>query len=388
MVPLDRLMMDSALPLTVRPHAIIAEDRRRVKPAEGVLQPRTVIHGKSSGARPNAASRTCTAPEIGLKMWYDADAVRDQIERTSTPETTMKRIALVLLACFISLPAMADDRPIRVLVWDEQQPEQKQAYGDKFLGETIAAYLTTLPGLSVRTANLGTAEQGLSCEALDETDVIVWWGHIRHRDVKDDLVDRVVERVVSGKLGLVALHSAHWAKPFVRLMQERAKADALKQIPLAERATAKLEFVNNNPIGVGVKRDSALTPRLDREGNGWRLTLPACVFPAWRADGAPSHVTTLLPDHPLARGLPKQWDVAHTEMYDEPFHISPPDAVVFEEKWDKGEHFRSGCLWQVGQGRVFYFRPGHETFAVYHNAEPLLVIENAVRWLGTPAASK
>ena len=193
---------------------------------------------------------------------------------------------------------------------------------------------------------------------------------------------RVVERVVNGKLSLVALHSAHWSKPFVRLMQERAKADALKQIPEAERATARLDLVNDKPIGVGVKRDAPLSPRLERDGSAWRLTLPACVFPAWRADGAPSHVTTLLPDHPLARGLPKQWDVAHTEMYDEPFHVPPPDAVVFEEKWDKGEHFRSGCLWQVGQGRVFYFRPGHETFAVYHNAQPLRVIENAVRWLG------
>jgi trehalose utilization protein len=69
-------------------------------------------------------------------------------------------------------------------------------------------------------------------------------------------------------------------------------------------------------------------------------------------------------------------------MYNEPFHVPPPDEVVFEEKWDKGEHFRSGCVWQVGNGRVFYFRPGHETYPVYQQAEPLRVLENAVRWLG------
>ena len=268
------------------------------------------------------------------------------------------------------------------MVWDEQQPEQKQAYGDKFLGETIAAYLATQPSLSVKTANLGSPEQGLSEEMLDATDVIVWWGHVKHREVKDDLAERVVKRVVDGKLALVALHSAHWAKPFVRLMQERAKTDAMKMIPEAQRATAKLEFVNDKPLGVGVKRDSPLTPRLEQEGKVWKLTLPACVFPAWRGDGAPSHVTTLLPEHPLARGLPKNWDVAHTEMYDEPFHVPAPDAVVFEEKWDKGERFRSGCLWQVGKGQVFYFRPGHETFAVYHNAQPLQVIQNSVHYLG------
>jgi trehalose utilization protein len=115
----------------------------------------------------------------------------------------------------------------------------------------------------------------------------------------------------------------------------------------------------------------------------WKVTLPACVFPAWRADGAPSHVTTLLPKHPIAAGLPEKWDIAHTEMYGEPFHIPEPDEVVFEEKWDKGEQFRSGCVWRVGEGRVFYFRPGHETFPVYQQPEPLRVLENACRWLAS-----
>ena len=72
-------------------------------------------------------------------------------------------------------------------------------------------------------------------------------------------------------------------------------------------------------------------------------------------------------------------------MYSEPFHVPPPDEVVFEERWDKGEHFRSGCVWKVGKGRVFYFRPGHETYGVYQQPEPLLVMTNAVRWLGVPA---
>lgn len=300
----------------------------------------------------------------------------------SKKRVTMKRFTFTILLLCFTTSAFAEERLIRVLVWDEQQPEQKQAYGDKFLGETIAAYLTTQPGLSVKMANLGSPEQGLSEEMLDATDVVVWWGHVKHREVKDELAERVVKRVVDGKLALVALHSAHWAKPFVRLMQERAKTDALKLIPETERATAKLEFLNDKPLGVGVKRDAPLTPRLEQAGKVWKLTLPACVFPAWRGDGAPSHVTTLLPEHPLARGLPKNWDVVHTEMYDEPFHVPSPDAVVFEEKWDKGERFRSGCLWRVGKGRVFYFRPGHETFAVYHNAQPLQVIQNSVRYLG------
>jgi trehalose utilization protein len=288
-----------------------------------------------------------------------------------------------LLAFFFGARCLAAD-PIRVLIWDEQQPEQKQAYGEKFLGETIAAHLAKLPGIVVKTTNLDAPEQGCDEATLDATDVVIWWAHKKLPALTNANAERVAARVREGKLGLIALHSAHWAKPFVRLMQDRAKADALAQVPEAERATAQWEFVNESPIGKPVKRESPLTPAVTKVGDVWRLTLPQCVFPAWRADAAPSHVTTLLPQHPIAAGLPAQWDVAQTEMYDEPFHVPAPDAVVFEERWDKGERFRSGCVWQVGKGRVFYFRPGHETYPVYRQAEPLRVVENAVRWLGAP----
>ncbi len=272
--------------------------------------------------------------------------------------------------------------PIRVLVWDEQQPEQKQAYGDRFLGETIAAHLGNLPGVAVTTANLDSPEQGCGEAALDGADVLIWWAHKKSTALTDANAERVAARVRDGKLGFIALHSAHWAKPFVLLMQDRAKADMLAQVPESERASARWEFLNESPIYKGVKNDTPLTPSLAHVGDLWRLTLPQCVFPAWRADGAPSHVSTLLPEHPIAKGLPAKWDIQQTEMYGEPFHIPTPDAVVFEERWDKGEHFRSGCVWLVGKGRVFYFRPGHETYPVYQQAEPLRVLENAVRWLG------
>ncbi len=280
--------------------------------------------------------------------------------------------------------AVAEDKPIRVLVWDEQQPTQKRAYGDKFLGETIAVYLAAQSGIETRNTNLTATEQGLTEASLDATDVLIWWGHAKHKDVNDDYAERVVDRVRQGKLGLIVLHSGHWSKPFVRLMQERAKSDAQKQIPEAERATAKIEIVNDKPIGKPVKADTPLTPSLEKHDGVWRLTLPQCVFPSWREDGEPGHMTTLLPKHPIAAGLPEKWDVTHTEMYSEPFHVPTPDELVFEERWDKGEHFRSGCVWRIEKGRVFYFRPGHETFPVYRQAEPLNVVENAVRWLAKP----
>jgi hypothetical protein len=165
-------------------------------------------------------------------------------------------------------------------------------------------------------------------------------------------------------------------------MQERAKADALAQLPETERASAQWEFTNEQPYYKGVTFNTPPTPALTREGSVWRLALPLCVFPAWRADGAPGHLTALLPQHPIAAGLPPHWDIPQTEMYGEPFHVPAPDEVVFEEKWDKGERFRSGCVWTVGKGRVFYFRPGHETYPVFLQPEPLRVVENAVRWLG------
>lgn len=297
--------------------------------------------------------------------------------------------ALAALGLLINVSFSADPSPapVRVLVWDEQQPQQKQAYGDKFLGETIAAHLQTQPGFVVKSTNLGAPEQGLDEATLDATDVIVWWGHVRHGEVTVPHIEAVVKRVMEGKLSLVVLHSAHFAKPFMRLMDERAKADAPMMIPEAERAGAKTDF--DHPIGRGkANRGAPLSPSVEKVDGVWKLVQPACVFPAWRADAAPSHVTTLLPEHPIAAGLPLKWDVTKTEMYDEPFHVPAPDAVIFEEKWDKGEHFRSGCFWKVAQGRVFYFRPGHETYPVYLQAEPLKVVVNACKWLATKPQAK
>jgi trehalose utilization protein len=304
----------------------------------------------------------------------------------------MNRIILaLLLLAFPGLTFAAEPQLIRVLIWDEQQPAQKQAYGDKFLGQTIADHLSKNPVLAVRSAGMPAKGQAdndpaLSAESLDQTDVLIWWGHQRQREVTWETADRIVERIKAGKLALITLHSAHWSSPFIRAMNARSIDDALKSLPEAERGKAKVNL-NYPKYGVVPRRDAALTPNFSKkvEADGTitlDINLPNCVFPAYRADGQPSHVTTLLPDHPIAKGLPKTWDVEHTEMYDEPFHVPTPDAMIFEEKWDKGEHFRAGCLWKVGQGNVFYFRPGHETYPVFKEEFPLKVIENAAMFLG------
>jgi len=274
---------------------------------------------------------------------------------------------------------------IRVMVWDEQQPAQKQIY-ENFLGNAVADHLKKRADFEVRSVSMNQPEQGLGGDAIEQTDVLVWWGHVRQREVKWEMGDRIVDRIKTGKLGLIALHSAHWSTPFIKAMNERTTQDALKSLTEQERKDYKIKYVTPQAYHAP-KRDAKLTPfwtrKTEPEGsNILEITLPICVFPAYRPDGKPSHVTTLLKDHPIAAGLPEKWEISHTEMYDEPFHVPPPDEVIFAEDWDGGEHFRSGCVWSLGKGKVFYFRPGHEVYPVYKEALPLKVLENAVEWLG------
>ena len=280
----------------------------------------------------------------------------------------------------------ADERDIRVVVWDEQQVEQKKAY-ENFLGNAIADFLRGRGGMAVRSVNFKDPEQGLSDDVINNCDVMVYWSHFRTNPlVKVEKAKEIVQRIRDGKMSLVTLHSAHWSMPFVEAMRWRTKEDAMASLTEQERKHAVFEYVTPK-LFVVPKRTDSLTPSVKKErGADGKLhvtvTLPDCVFPAFRGDGKPSHVTVLKPDHPLAKGLPLHWDIPQTEMYDEPFHVPTPDEIVFEEKWDKGEHFRSGLVWKIGKGKVVYFRPGHETYPVYKQEYPLKVIENACRWLG------
>jgi trehalose utilization protein len=273
---------------------------------------------------------------------------------------------------------------IRVVVWDEQQPAQKQAYSN-FLGNQITEYLSDRPGIFARSTRLEDRAQGLSAETLDDCDVLVWWGHVRNREIKSETGKEIVKRVKRGELSLIALHSAHWSTPFIEAMFERARIDAINSLRVTERARAHIEEIAPRLDEVP-KRGDPLTPSsvIERHPDGTvvvQLTLPNCGFPAYRADGKPSHFRVLATNHPIARGLPAQFDVRADEMYDEPFHVPRPDETIFEERWDGGERFRSGLVWKIGLGRVVYFRSGHETYPVFRQAEPLQILENAVRWL-------
>lgn len=221
------------------------------------------------------------------------------------------------------------DRNIKVTVWNEFRHEKSDECVTRVypqgIHNAIAGYLKEVPGIEATTATLDMPEHGLTEEVLNNTDVLIWWGHMAHEDVKDDIVEKVYKRVLGG-MGLIVLHSGHASKIFTKLM-------------------------------------GTDTVRLK-----------------WREAGEKERLWVIEPGHPIADGLKEYIEIPHEEMYGERFDIPAPDELVFISWFEGGEVFRSGCCYTRGKGRIFYFRPGHETFPVYHQPEILKVIENAVRW--------
>jgi len=300
----------------------------------------------------------------------------------------MNVILTVLLALSMLAPAARDNpqqKAVKVLVWDERQPKQKQVY-ENFLGNHIADYLRWQGGFSVRSVGMDDPNQGLSPKLLDNCDVLIWWGHRRQGEITHQTAQRIIDRVKAGKLSLIVLHSAHWSTPFVLAMHERAEQDALAKLRPSRHAKAKVEWVGKferKPPAPDAELTPSASYQKKEDGSTIvRITRPNCCFPYCKAHGKPSKIKTLLPGHPIAAGIPKEFTLPQTEMYGEPFHIPAPDAVIFEERWEDGKWFRSGALWTLGKGKVFYFRPGHENFNVFLQPEPLKIIANAARYLG------
>ena len=217
--------------------------------------------------------------------------------------------------------------PLRVTVWSEFRHEKHnpkvQAVYPNGMHVVIADALRQ-QGFSVQTATLDEPEHGLTEEVLLNTDVLTWWGHMAHGEVKDEIVDRVHKRVLQG-MGLIVLHSGHFSKIFKRLM-----------------------------------------------GTGCDLK--------WREADERERIWVVNPGHPIAAGLGEYFELPREEMYGEFFDIPEPDSLVFVSWFQGGEVFRSGCCYHRGEGRIFYFRPGHETYPTYYQEEVQQVIANAVRW--------
>ena len=147
----------------------------------------------------------------------------------------MKKLLFLLLGTWTLL---GDD--VRVLVWDERQPAQKQAY-PHFLGNTLASHLNSLPGISALATSLDAPDKGISEGRLDAADVLIWWGHVRQAEITPEDCRPIIERIKAGRLGFIALHSAHWATPFMEAMNERTRMDAAKKFSPSP-STPKVAF--------------------------------------------------------------------------------------------------------------------------------------------------
>jgi len=219
-------------------------------------------------------------------------------------------------------------KKIRVTVWNEFRHEKKNekiaAIYTKGMHGAIAAHLKAQGDFTVRTATLDEPEHGLTDEVLAATDVMTWWGHIAHREVADEIAAKVHSRVLEG-MGLIAMHSAHLSKIFTRLMG----------------TTCQLK---------------------------------------WREAGEREVLWVARPGHPILQGIDDHFILPHVEMYGEFFDIPEPDETILISSFAGGEVFHSGVTFRPGAGRIFYFRPGHETYPIYHDANVLRVITNAIRW--------
>ncbi|MGO4450200.1 ThuA domain-containing protein [Phyllobacterium sp. TAF24] len=221
---------------------------------------------------------------------------------------------------------------IRTLVWGENVHEKMNKTVAEIYPEgmhnQIAKLLKSDGNISVKTTTLQEPEHGLTEKALDETDVLIWWGHRAHGDVADEIVERVAKRVWEG-MGIIVLHSGHFSKIFKRLMGS-----------------------------------------------------PCALH--WREAGERERLWVVNPGHPIAKGLPRYFELENEEMYGEPFSVPEPLETVFVSWFQGGEVFRSGLTYRKGAGNVFYFRPGHETYPTYHDANVGLVLRNAVNWAYNP----
>ena len=215
----------------------------------------------------------------------------------------------------------------RVTIWNENRHERQGGRAAEIyplgLHMPIKSFLES-QGFTVKVSTMNEPKQGLTERVLRSTDVLLWWGHLAHEEVRDEVVNRVYQRVLDG-MGFIALHSSHFSKIFRKLM-----------------------------------------------GTSCGLT--------WRSNGERERLWVINTGHPIAKGIGEFVEIPQVETYGEPFDIPEPDSLVFVSWFEGGEIFRSGCCYRRGRGNIFYFRPGDQDYPVYYQEEVLQIIRNAVLW--------
>lgn len=214
---------------------------------------------------------------------------------------------------------------INVTVWNEYRHEKQKSQ----IAEIYPAGIHNLikeflecDDIKVTTATLDDPEHGLPDEILNNTDVLIWWGHTAHKEVSDELVEKIRERVYNG-MGFLPIHSAHHSKPFKAILG----------------TTGNLTWGRNQKAII------------------WNVN----------------------PTHPIAAGVPSHFEL-NEEMYGEPFFIPKPDDLIFNTWFEDGNLLRGGATFTRGAGKIFYFHPGHEECESLKNEIVQKIIKNAVYW--------
>ncbi len=245
------------------------------------------------------------------------------------------RLAALVLSATISLTGITMAKPhhatpkkspkLRVLCWSEQT-EPRNIYPTGISG-ALAEMLNKQPEFAAKTAQLSDPDSGLSEETLKRTDVLIWFGHKKHNDVPDEIVNRVVRHIRENGMGFIALHSSHFSKP----------------LKAALNATGSWSSYVNF--------------------------------------GQPEQLWVVSPNHPMAKGL-KDFTIPKTEIYTEPFDVPTPEAVILEGTWETGHRNREVMVWSLDKGRFVYIRPGHEEYPIFFQPEMELLVRNSVLWAG------
>lgn len=270
-----------------------------------------------------------------------------------------RRTALALCALAavgtLATSSFAAEGKKRVVVWAEGTAQLDKVYTND-VNAVIAEGLKPLEaqGWEITIANLKDPDQGMSDERLNSTDVLIWWGHKKHGEVKNALVEKIAKRVRDDGMGFIAVHSSHFAKPYQKLMS----------------------FVD-------VKQEFKIDGMTGKTPEELRKMRTICSWREYKADGTSAKVIVKEPNHPIAKGV-KDFDLPKIERYGEPYAVPTPEAVVLDGVYTKPdgttEPGRMGLCWSVGKGKVFYFTPGHETYRDFWMPDVKQIFINAVQW--------
>jgi trehalose utilization protein len=237
-----------------------------------------------------------------------------------------------------SNPVYAKDKT-RVLIWSERT-EPAEVYPQGINGQFVS-FLASEKDIEAKAANLTDPNQGITDDVLTKTDVLIWFGHRKHAEVSPEVNEMIAKHVRDRGMGYLPIHSSHYAKAF--------------QAILADIATKRGKPLSDTP-------------------GKWAKV---------RNEGRPEMIHVLAPRHPIAKGV-KDFTIPKTETYWNPFMAPEPDVKILEGRYEGDmQDGNDGLLYSYGKGKVFYFRPGHETYPIYFQTEVQQVLKNAIRFLAS-----